>query len=86
VGLSRGVLRGRQRDLGADARALATRTVDRDGGGCDGDSGGPVLPHDTNTVVGMTNGGDPLCRAKVTPSRLDIPVARAFFRDHVQLP
>jgi uncharacterized membrane protein len=34
VGLSRGVLRGRQRDLGADARALAARTVDRDGGGC----------------------------------------------------
>ena len=56
------------------------------GGGCYGDSGGPVLPHGTDTVVGMTNGGDPLCRAKVTPNRLDIPVARAFFRDHVQLP
>ena len=56
------------------------------GGGCYGDSGGPVLPHGTGTVVGMTNGGDPLCRAKVTPNRLDIPVARAFFRDYVRLP
>jgi hypothetical protein len=56
------------------------------GGGCYGDSGGPVLPHGSDTVVGMTNGGDPLCRAKVTPNRLDIPIARAFFRDHVQLP
>ena len=56
------------------------------GGGCYGDSGGPVLLHDSRTVVGMTAGGDPLCRAKVTPQRLDIPSARAFFRDHVQLP
>ena len=56
------------------------------GGGCYGDSGGPVLPHGTDTVVGMTNGGDPLCRAKVTPDRIDIPVARAFFDDYVQLP
>jgi hypothetical protein len=56
------------------------------GGGCYGDSGGPVLPHGTDTVVGMTNGGDPLCRAKVTPNRLDIPGARAFFGDHVNLP
>jgi hypothetical protein len=56
------------------------------GGGCYGDSGGPVLPHGTDTVVGMTAGGDPLCRAKVTPTRLDIPVARAFFDDHLQLP
>jgi hypothetical protein len=56
------------------------------GGGCYGDSGGPVLLHDSRTAVGMTAGGDPLCRAKVTPVRLDIPSARAFFRDHVQLP
>ena len=56
------------------------------GGGCYGDSGGPVLPHGSDTVVGMTNGGDPLCRAKVTPDRLDTPVARDFFGDHVQLP
>jgi trypsin len=56
------------------------------GGGCYGDSGGPVLLHDSNTVVGMTSGGDPLCRAKVTPARLDIPAARAFYGAHVQLP
>jgi hypothetical protein len=56
------------------------------GGGCYGDSGGPVLPHGSDTVVGMTAGGDPLCRAKVTPTRLDIPLARAFFDDHLRLP
>ena len=54
--------------------------------GCYGDSGGPVLPHGSDVVVGMTAGGDPLCRAKATPTRLDIPVARAFFHDYVQLP
>ncbi len=56
------------------------------GGGCYGDSGGPVLLHSSNTVVGMTAGGDRLCRATVTPQRLDIPTARSFYRDHVQLP
>ena len=54
--------------------------------GCYGDSGGPVLPHGSDIVVGMTAGGDPLCRAKATPTRLDIPIARAFFRDHLRLP
>ena len=54
--------------------------------GCYGDSGGPVLPHGSDVVAGMTAGGDPLCRAKATPTRLDIPVARAFFRDHLRLP
>jgi|SRR4051794_29908622 hypothetical protein len=54
--------------------------------GCYGDSGGPVLPHGSDIVVGLTAGGDPLCRAKATPTRLDIPIARAFFRDHLRLP
>ena len=54
--------------------------------GCYGDSGGPVLPHGSDVVVGMTAGGDPLCRAKATPTRLDIPIARAFFDDHLRLP
>ena len=56
------------------------------GGACYGDSGGPVLPHGSDTVVGMPGGGDPLCRAKVTPTRLDVPAARAFYDDYVRLP
>jgi hypothetical protein len=56
------------------------------GGGCFGDSGGPVLLHGSTTVVGITAGGDPLCRANGTPARLDIRVARAFYRDYLQLP
>jgi hypothetical protein len=56
------------------------------GGACYGDSGGPVLRHGSDTVVGMPGGGDPLCRAKVTPTRLDVPAARAFYASYVQLP
>jgi Trypsin len=48
------------------------------GGACYGDSGGPVLRHDSNTAVAFQSGGDPLCRAQGHPLRLDIPAARAF--------
>jgi hypothetical protein len=56
------------------------------GGACYGDSGGPVLRHNSNTVVGLPAGGDPLCRAAFAPVRLDIPAARAFYDDYLQLP
>jgi len=56
------------------------------GGACYGDSGAPVLRHDSNTAVALTAGGDAICRAQNHPWRLDIPAARAFSRDYLQLP
>ena len=57
------------------------------GGACYGDSGSPVLRHDSNTAVAfVSGGGDRICRAQNHPLRLDIPAARAFYRDYVQLP
>ena len=56
------------------------------GGACFFDSGGPVLRHATNTAVAITSGGDALCVALNTPVRLDIPAAREFYGDYLQLP
>jgi hypothetical protein len=56
------------------------------GGACYGDSGAPVLRHDSNTAVALTAGGDAICRAQNHPLRLDIPAAREFYRDYLQLP
>jgi hypothetical protein len=46
----------------------------------------PVLRHDSNTAVAFQSGGDPLCRAQAHPLRLDIPAARAFYSDYLQVP
>jgi Trypsin len=56
------------------------------GGACYGDSGGPVLRHDSNTAVAFQSGGDRLCRTQAHPVRLDIPLARAFYGEYLQLP
>ena len=57
------------------------------GGACDGDSGSPVLRHGSNTAVALVSGGgDRICRAMNHPLRLDIPAARAFYGDYLQLP
>ena len=57
------------------------------GGACYGDSGSPVLRHGSNTVVALVSGGgDRICRAMNHPLRLDIPAARAFYGDYLQLP
>jgi hypothetical protein len=57
------------------------------GGACYGDSGSPVLRHDSNTAVALVSGGgDRICRAMNHPLRLDIPAARTFYGDHLQLP
>jgi hypothetical protein len=57
------------------------------GGACYGDSGSPVLRHDSNTAVAfVSGGGDRICRAMNHPLRLDIPAARAFYGDYLQLP
>ena len=57
------------------------------GGACYGDSGGPVLEHGTNRAVAITSGGgDPRCRSQHHPLRLDIPAARSFYGDYLQLP
>ena len=56
------------------------------GGGCYGDSGGPVLPHGSRIAVALQAGGDRLCRAKGSPARLDIPAARAFYGRFLRLP
>ena len=57
------------------------------GGACYGDSGSPVLRHDSNTAVALVSGGgDAICRAQNHPLRLDIPAARAFYGDYLELP
>jgi len=57
------------------------------GGACYGDSGSPVLRHGSNTAVALVSGGgDRICRAQNHPLRLDIPAARAFYGDYLQLP
>jgi hypothetical protein len=56
------------------------------GGACYGDSGAPVLRHGSNTAVALQSGGDPLCRTQAHPLRLDIPPARAFYGEYLQLP
>jgi Trypsin len=57
------------------------------GGACYGDSGSPVLRHDSNTAVALVSGGgDRICRAMNHPLRLDIPAARGFYGDYLQLP
>ena len=57
------------------------------GGACFGESGSPVLEHDTNRAVAITSGGgDARCRAQDHPLRLDIPAARAFYDDYLRLP
>ena len=56
------------------------------GGACFGDSGAPVLRHGSNTAVAFQSGGDARCRAQGHPVRLDIPAARAFYDDYLELP
>jgi hypothetical protein len=56
------------------------------GGACYGDSGAPVLRHNSNTAVAIPTGGDPRCRAQDSHLRLDIPAARDFYGDYLQLP
>jgi hypothetical protein len=57
------------------------------GGACYGDSGSPVLRHNSNTAVAfVSGGGDRICRAMNHPLRLDTPAARAFYGDYLQLP
>ncbi len=57
------------------------------GGVCYFDSGGPVLEHGTQRAVALISGrGDPNCRARFDPPRVDIPQARAFFGQYLVLP
>ena len=67
--------------------ALLTNEDAGYGGACYGDSGSPVLRHDSNTAVALVSGGgDAICRAQNHPLRLDIPAARAFYGDYLELP
>jgi hypothetical protein len=57
------------------------------GGACYFDSGGPVLEHGTQRAVALIDGrGDPRCRAKFDPVRVDVPSARAFYGQYLELP
>jgi hypothetical protein len=60
--------------------------IEGNGGSCFGDSGSPKFMHGTNTVVALTFGGDPICRAENINSRLDIAEARAFYGQYLALP
>jgi hypothetical protein len=57
------------------------------GGACFGDSGAPIFVHGTNRIVAqMSGGGDAVCRSKAFGARLDIPAARSFLGQYVELP
>jgi len=60
--------------------------IEGNGGSCYGDSGSPKFIHGTNTVVAITFGGDPICRANNYNSRLDVPAAKAFYGQYLALP
>ncbi|HWQ84546.1 MAG TPA: trypsin-like serine protease [Anaerolineales bacterium] len=57
-----------------------------DGGTCYGDSGGPHFLGDSNLVVSVTVTGDAPCRATDDTYRLDIPSAREYLAQFVDLP
>jgi secreted trypsin-like serine protease len=61
-----------------------------DGGTCYGDSGGPNFlgagSIETTTIAAITITGDTVCQATNVDYRLDTPSARAFLRNHVELP
>ena len=57
------------------------------GGACFGDSGAPNFLQDTNRIVSIVSGGgDAICRSKAFGARLDIPAARSFLEQYVDLP
>jgi len=57
-----------------------------DGGTCYGDSGGPHFFGESNMIVSLTVTGDVNCRATDVTYRLDIPSARAYLSQFVDLP
>jgi hypothetical protein len=59
--------------------------ADGNGGVCYGDSGSPHFIHQTNTAVAVTSGGDAICRAENYNQRLDVPDARAFLGQYLEL-
>jgi hypothetical protein len=69
-------------------KLLTNEDADEEYGGvCYFDSGGPVLEHGTQRAVALISGrGDPGCRAKFDPPRVDIPQARAFYGEYLELP
>lgn len=56
------------------------------GGTCNGDSGGPVLQRDTNTLLALTSDGDPDCAVNGIYYRLDTASARDFLEGYVHIP
>jgi hypothetical protein len=60
--------------------------ADGNGGVCYGDSGAPKFIPRTNTIVALTSGGDPICRALNHNQRLDVADARAFLGRYLDLP
>lgn len=57
-----------------------------DGGVCFGDSGSPQFIAGSRTIISVTSGGDPNCRALNYDYRLDTPQARAFLGRFLILP
>lgn len=68
-------------------KLLMNNDATNQGGVCHGDSGGPhFLAEDSDIVVAITTGGDPVCRALNYNYRLDTLSARSFLSDFVDLP
>ena len=55
------------------------------GGPCFGDSGGPTLIHDTDTVVAFSAGGHNFCWGYAENLRLDTQAARDFYGEFIDL-
>jgi secreted trypsin-like serine protease len=55
-----------------------------DGGACSGDSGGPVIPENSHTVVAVNSSGTTAnCAGMSVSSRVDIPSVLAFIESHL---
>ncbi|WP_108021686.1 trypsin-like serine protease [Melghirimyces profundicolus] len=69
---------------------LSQNDATGDGGTCYGDSGGPNFlgsgPEETDIIAGVTVTGDAMCKSTNTIYRLDIPTAREFLSQFVELP
>ena len=75
------------RSLQSSALTLSQNPAAGDGGICLGDSGGPHLLGDSDTIVAVTILGDVACQAMGRHFRLDTPFARTFLAAHgVPLP
>lgn len=74
--------------VGDDYVQISTNSTKHSSGGtCSGDSGGPLLLHDTSIVIGVTSAGSsPNCSGASVQYRTDVASARSFLRAFLDVP